>query len=64
MAKDGRSSLFGTLSGTEAGGTDSWLGNQLIDPTKGRRSVTAPQDPKGRKGLAEVLSLASPGYRL
>lgn len=61
VAKDGRSSLFGTLAGTEAGGVDSWLGNPLFDPTKGRRALSAPQDPKGRKGLAEVFTLASPG---
>jgi len=61
VAKDGRASLFGTLAGTEAGGTDSWIGNALIDPTKGKRAVSAPKDPKGRRGLWEVLSLASPG---
>jgi hypothetical protein len=34
-AKDGRASLFGTLSGAEAGGVDSWIGRPMIDPTKG-----------------------------
>ena len=62
-ARDGRALLFGTLSGAEAGGTDSWIGNIMVDPTKGRRSAAAPVDPKGRKGLGEVLSLASPGER-
>ncbi|KAI8462441.1 MAG: hypothetical protein J3K34DRAFT_500556 [Monoraphidium minutum] len=59
--RDGRGSLFGTLSGAEAGSADAWLGNPLVDPAKGRRAATAPRDPKGRRGLAEVLSLASPG---
>jgi hypothetical protein len=57
----GRRGLFGTLSGAEAGGADAWLGNPLIDPAKGRRAAAAPRDPKGRQGLASVLSLANPG---
>lgn len=60
-AKDGRSSLFGTLNGSEAGGLDAWVGNPCIQPDKGRRALGPPPDPKGRRGLAEVLSLASPG---
>lgn len=59
--KDGRQGLFGTLQGTEAGGADSWVGNPAIDPTKGKRALSAPQDPKGRKGLADILSSTSPG---
>ncbi|KAK9810433.1 hypothetical protein WJX72_010647 [[Myrmecia] bisecta] len=60
--KDGRDGLFGTLQGTEAGPPtiDSWLGNSLIDPKKGRKPARPPPDPKGRKDLFDVLNLRSP----
>ena len=45
----------------QAGVNDVWIGNNLIDPTKGKRPVVQPEDPKGRRGLFETLQSASPG---
>jgi hypothetical protein len=39
---------------------DSWLGNQKIDPSEGKRAVPPPYDPKGRKDLFQVLNQAEP----
>jgi hypothetical protein len=50
-----------SLQGKSNGGADKWIGNQLIDPTKGKRAVLPPQDPKGRRGLQEVLQQMHPG---
>lgn len=59
--KDGRNGLFGVLQQTEAGGADSWIGNGLIDPTKGKRPAAPSFDPKGRKDLFDVLHGRNPG---
>ncbi|KAG2423409.1 hypothetical protein HXX76_015374 [Chlamydomonas incerta] len=58
---DGRNGLYGVLQMTEAGGTDSWVGHPQIDPTKGKRAVAPPPDPKGRRDLFDVLHARSPG---
>ena len=36
-----RKNLFGVLQGSEAGATDGWIGNTLIDPTKGKTCDTS-----------------------
>ena len=36
-----RKNLFGVLQGSEAGATDGWIGNELIDPTTGKKSKEA-----------------------
>ncbi|MEW5299122.1 MAG: hypothetical protein WDW36_002167 [Sanguina aurantia] len=59
--KDGRNGLFGVLQMSEAGQQDSWIGNPLVNPTKGRRAVALPADPKGRKDLFDVLHSRNPG---
>ena len=41
-----------------SGKPDAWFGHQRIDPAAGKRSVPPPYDPKGRKGLFQVLSQA------
>jgi hypothetical protein len=33
---------------------DAWFGNAAIDPSAGKKSVTPPPDPKGRKNLFQV----------
>ena len=38
-----------------------WFGNALIDPTKGKRAVSLPDDPKGRRDLFDVLHARNPG---
>ena len=38
-----RKDLFGVLQGSEAGATDGWIGNELIDPTKGKTCSKAKQ---------------------
>jgi len=40
---------------------DSWVGNPLVDPRAGRHALEAPADPKGRKGLFDVLNQRNPG---
>ena len=40
---------------------DVWFGNALIDPTKGKRAVSLPDDPKGRRDLFDVLHARNPG---
>ncbi len=40
---------------------DSWIGNMLVNPTKGKGVVEVPADPKGRKDLFDVLQARSPG---
>lgn len=59
--KEGRNGLFGVLQGTEAGGADSWLGHPQIDPTKGKRSVEPPVDPKRTAGMTQLLAQTAPG---
>jgi len=49
------------VQGTDTAGKDGWIGNIAIDPTKGKKAMQPPPDPKGRKGLAEVLSSTSKG---
>lgn len=61
LGKDGRKGLFGLLQCTEAGGVDSWIGNMLIDPTKGKRAVSAPTDEKRSVGLTQLLAQTAPG---
>lgn len=58
---DDRKNLFSVLQGTEAGHPDQWLGHPQIDPTKGKRSVRPPSDPKGRRDLFDVLHARNPG---
>ena len=36
-----RKNLFGVLQGSEAGATDGWIGNELIDPTKGKTCASS-----------------------
>mmetsp|Transcript_26064 Transcript_26064/g.56910 ORF Transcript_26064/g.56910 Transcript_26064/m.56910 type:complete len:419 (-) Transcript_26064:740-1996(-) len=60
VGPDGRQDLFGTLQYTESGGADAWIGNQLINPLKGKRAVQPPPDPKGRRDLFDVLSSRNP----
>ena len=47
--KDHRNGLFGTIQGYEAGppSLDSWMGNLLVDPKKGKLGLQPPTDPKG-----------------
>ena len=47
--KDHRNGLFGTIQGYEAGSPslDSWMGNALVDPKKGKLGLQPPPDPKG-----------------
>ncbi|KAF6255159.1 hypothetical protein COO60DRAFT_1702977 [Scenedesmus sp. NREL 46B-D3] len=61
LGKDGRKGLFGLLQRTEAGGVDSWIGNMLIDPTKGKRAISAPTDEKRTVGLTQLLAQTAPG---
>eukprot|EP00878_Enallax_costatus_P026513 GHUV01028455.1.p1 GENE.GHUV01028455.1~~GHUV01028455.1.p1 ORF type:complete len:398 (+),score=120.36 GHUV01028455.1:1175-2368(+) len=61
IAKDGRKGLFGLLQGTEAGGVDCWVGNPLIDPTKGKRAVSAPSDEKRTVSMTQLLAQTTPG---
>lgn len=58
---DGRADLFGVLQMTEKGEKDSWIGNKLIDPAKGKRPTRLPPDPKGRQDLFDVLHARRPG---
>lgn len=39
---------------------DSWIGNQLIDPTKGKRHLPPPSNVKGRKDLFGVMQMRGP----
>ncbi|KAF5834522.1 hypothetical protein DUNSADRAFT_8773 [Dunaliella salina] len=57
----GRYDLYGVLSGTEAGGQDSWIGNPKIDPQKGKRAVPKKADAKGRTDLFELMQRRNPG---
>lgn len=61
LGKDGRKGLFGLLQGTEAGGADTWIGNMLIDPTKGKRAASAPTDEKRTVSFAQLLAHTAPG---
>jgi hypothetical protein len=49
---------------TQANANDSWIGNVLIDPTKGKGVAQPPPDPKGRKDLFDVLHARNPGEPL
>jgi len=49
------------VQGSEAGGADAWIGNIQINPSKGKAATAPPLDPKGRQGLAEVLTPSKPG---
>jgi hypothetical protein len=40
---------------------DIWIGNSLIDPTKGKRSARPLEDPKGRRDLFDVIHARNPG---
>eukprot|EP00775_Hariotina_reticulata_P013435 gene13435-13563_t len=62
VGRDGRSGLFGVLQGTEAGGNDAWLGNIQVDPTKGKRSVSAPTDSKRVFSMTQLLAQATQGH--
>lgn len=59
--KEGRNGLFGLLQGTEAGGPDAWLGHPQIDPTKGKRAVSPPTDPKRAANMTALLAQTAPG---
>jgi hypothetical protein len=59
--KEGRNGLFGLLQGTEAGGADSWIGNIQIDPTKGKRALSPPMDPKRTADMTQLLAQTAPG---
>ncbi|GMH46070.1 hypothetical protein BSKO_14034 [Bryopsis sp. KO-2023] len=58
-----RKNLFGVLQGSEEGITDpdAWVGNKLIDPTKGKSPTKAPTDKRGRRDLFDVLNCTNPG---
>lgn len=43
---------------------DSWIGNPQIDPTKGKRAVTAPTDPKRTADMGQLLAQTAPGTSL
>lgn len=58
--KEGRNGLFGLLQGTEAGGVDSWIGNSLIDPTKGKRALQPSTDPKRVEDMTQLLAQTAP----
>ncbi|GIL63833.1 hypothetical protein Vafri_17825 [Volvox africanus] len=60
-AADGRNGLFGVLQMSEAGGADNWIGNPLVHPSAGKKSVPAPRDPKGRRDLFDVIHGRAPG---
>ena len=59
--KGTRQDLLRTLAGGEAGSGDCWIGNPLVDPSKGKRAVQPPRDPRGRTGLFETLNSTRPG---
>lgn len=59
--QEGRNGLFGLLQGTEAGGVDSWIGNIQIDPTKGKRAISPPTDPKRTAAMSQLLAQTAPG---
>jgi hypothetical protein len=63
VGRDGRTGLFGLLQGTEAGGVDAWLGNLQVDPSKGKRSTSAPSDSKRLVSMTQLLAQATPGER-
>ncbi|KXZ51888.1 hypothetical protein GPECTOR_11g322 [Gonium pectorale] len=58
---EGQRGMFGVIQMTEAGGPDDWIGHPLVDPSKGKRHIAAPADPKGRRDLFDVLHERAPG---
>lgn len=55
------SAVYLLPQGTEAGGADSWLGNLQIDPTKGKRAVSAPGDEHRTVTFTQLLAHTAPG---
>lgn len=60
-AQGARGDLFGVIQGYEQQIPDSWIGNNLIDPTKGKSSAHPSIDNRGRKNLFDVLNGKNPG---
>lgn len=49
-----RKNLFGVLQGSEAGATDGWIGNALIDPTKGKTCASSTAEKANGKSLIKM----------
>lgn len=62
-SRQGRRNLFGVMQGMEQHSSDAWVGNNLIDPTKGKSAPPPPKDTKCRRDLFDVLSGMNPGIR-
>lgn len=62
-SRQGRRNLFGVMQGVDQQSSDAWVGNNLIDPTKGKSAAPPPKDANCRRDLFDVLSGINPGIR-